>query len=77
MKVLYKHHELNYFGPSYWRGIACAWNYSMHMQIHLLRYIKKSFDSIIYIYYWKGIALPKQNLKGMQYPHERSINTMD
>jgi hypothetical protein len=50
MKVLYKHHELNYFGPSYWRGIACAWNYSMHMQIHLLRYIKKSFDSIIYIY---------------------------
>jgi hypothetical protein len=32
MKVFYKHHWLNYFGPSYWRGIAYAQNYSMHMQ---------------------------------------------
>jgi len=32
MRVLYKHHGLNYFGISYWRGITCAQNYLMHMQ---------------------------------------------
>jgi hypothetical protein len=32
MRVLCKHHGLNYFGTSYWKGIACAQNYSMHMQ---------------------------------------------
>jgi hypothetical protein len=32
MKVICKHHQLNYFGLGYWRGITCAHNYSMHMQ---------------------------------------------
>jgi len=29
--VIYKHHGLNYFGLSYWKGIAHAHNYSIHM----------------------------------------------
>jgi hypothetical protein len=32
MRVLYKHHGFNYFGPGYSRGIAYAHNYLMHMQ---------------------------------------------
>jgi hypothetical protein len=32
MRVFYKHHGLNYFGPSYRSGITYAQNYSMHMQ---------------------------------------------
>ncbi len=32
MKVFYKECGLNYFGPGYRRGIACAYNYSMKMQ---------------------------------------------
>jgi hypothetical protein len=32
MKVLYKHHGLNYFGPSYWRSIVYAHIYLMHVQ---------------------------------------------
>jgi len=27
----FKHCGLNYFGPGYWRGIACAQNYTMHV----------------------------------------------
>jgi hypothetical protein len=32
MKVLCKHHGLNYFSLGYWRSIVCAHNYSMQMQ---------------------------------------------
>jgi hypothetical protein len=32
MNIFYKHHGLNYFGLGFWRGIAYARNYSMHMQ---------------------------------------------
>jgi hypothetical protein len=32
MRVFCKHHGLNYFGLGYWKGIAYAQNYSMHMQ---------------------------------------------
>jgi hypothetical protein len=32
MKVFYKHHGLNYFGQIFWRDIACAQNYLMHVQ---------------------------------------------
>jgi len=29
--VIYKHHGLDYFGLGYWRGIAHAQKYSIHM----------------------------------------------
>jgi hypothetical protein len=32
MKVICKHYGLNYFGPCYWRGIAYAYDYTMHVQ---------------------------------------------
>jgi len=32
VRVLYKHHGLNYFGSNYRRGIPNAHNYSIHMQ---------------------------------------------
>jgi len=43
MRVFCKHHGLNYFGLGYWKDIACAHNYSMHMQ---------------YLKYYNGIWIP-------------------
>jgi len=32
MKIICKYYGLNYFGPIYWRDIAYAQNYTMHVQ---------------------------------------------
>jgi hypothetical protein len=52
-EVIYKYHGLNYFGSGYWRGIAYAHNYSIHM----LRASHKTFGlHNISFRIWKGIA---------------------
>jgi hypothetical protein len=49
MKVLCKHHGLNHFGLGYWRGIACAHNYSMHALLFFLGYIRNPLGFITYL----------------------------
>jgi hypothetical protein len=49
MKVFCKHHELNYFGPCYWRGIVYAQKLLNVNEIPLLGYIKNLLGSITYL----------------------------